>query len=339
MMKGDWMKKILSVIVPSYNVENYLEDCLESFVNSQVMEDIEVLIINDGSTDSTAEIAERYERKFSETYRLITKENGGHGSGINTGIAEASGKYFKVVDGDDWVDTRNFIKLVNVLKETDADIVATNYTWINHTTKLPEKRQEYPFEKIEYNRLYQFEDIADKATIDMHAMTIKTELLRKADEKIDEHTFYVDVEYIIFPIPYVQTVLFLEESVYRYRLGLPNQSMSIHKMQKNLKNHLRVLLRLNDYYEKVKENLTLDKQRYINATIAAMLTSQIKIFISFPLGSGMRKRVMKLEAYFYHRNRAAYDMVKNPAVVLMRITNYLAFPLVVAAFKSRRNSY
>ena len=109
-------EKILTVTVPSYNVQAYLEDCLESFVNSEVMDDIEVLIVNDGSSDDTATIAERYVSKYENTFRLINKENGGHGSTINTGAREARGKYFKVVDGDDWVDTRSFIRLVKVLK-------------------------------------------------------------------------------------------------------------------------------------------------------------------------------------------------------------------------------
>ena len=332
-------EKILTITIPSYNVEAYLEECLESFVNSEVMEEIEVLVVNDGSSDSTAEIAQRYADKYPETFRLINKENGGHGSTINTGIKEAKGKYFKVVDGDDWVDTRSFIRLVKVLKESEADIVASNYTWINHTTRLPEKRQEYPFEKIEYNKLYEFEEIVGKTIIDMHATTVKTELFRKANEKIDEHTFYVDVEFIAFPIPYVKTVFFIEDAVYQYRLGLPGQSMSIQKMQKNLKNHLRVLMRLNEYCKKVEGIAPKANLEYIRELTATILTSQMKIYISFPLKSGMKKEAMKLDAYFYHKNRAVYDKVKNPAVLILRKTRYAAFPLAVLAFKSRRDSY
>lgn len=331
--------KILTITIPSYNVEAYLEDCLESFVNSEVMDDIEVLIVNDGSSDRTEEIARRYESKYPNTYRLINKENGGHGSTINTGAAEAKGKYFKVVDGDDWVDTRSFIRLVKVLKEIDADIVASNYTWINHTTKMPEERQEHPFEKIEYNRMYNFEEIVGKTIIDMHATTVKTELYRKAGEQIDEHTFYVDVEFIAFPIPYVQTVYFIEDHVYQYRLGLPGQSMSIQKMQKNLKNHLKVLMRLNQYCNKIEQFAPEANLEYIRELTATILTSQMKIYISFPLKNGMRKKAMKLDAYFYHKNRAVYDKVRNPAVLLLRKTRYAAFPLAVLAFKGRRNSY
>ena len=330
-------EKILTVTIPSYNVEAYLEECLESFVNSEVMGDIEVLI--DGSSDDTAKIAQRYVDKYENTFRLINKKNGGHGSTINTGVREAKGKYFKVVDGDDWVDTRSFIRLVEILKESDADIVASNYTWINHTTRLPEKRQEYPFEKIEYNKLYKFEDIVGKTIIDMHATTVKTELFRKANEQIDEHTFYVDVEFIAFPIPYVRTVYFIEDPVYQYRLGLPGQSMSIQKMQKNLKNHLRVLMRLNQYCKKAETIAPTANLEYIRELTATILTSQMKIYISFPLKSGMKKEAMKLDAYFYHKNREVYDRVKNPAVLFLRKTKYAAFPLAVLAFKRRRDSY
>ena len=161
-------EKVLTITIPSYNVEAYLEECLESFVNSEVMEEIEVLVVNDGSSDSTAEIAQRYADKYPETFRLINKENGGHGSTINTGIKEAKGKYFKVVDGDDWVDTRSFIRLVKVLKESEADIVASNYTWINHIDAMTKLRngiylrayaQKNPLSEYTEEAFYMFEQM------------------------------------------------------------------------------------------------------------------------------------------------------------------------------------
>lgn len=173
----------------------------------------------------------------------------------------------------------------------------------------------------------------------MHATTVKTELFRKANEQIDEHTFYVDVEFIAFPIPYVRTVYFIEDLVYQYRLGLPGQSMSIQKMQKNLKNHLRVLMRLNQYCKKAETIAPTANLEYIRELTATILTSQMKIYISFPLKSGMKKEAMKLDAYFYHKNREVYDRVKNPAVLFLRKTKYAAFPLAVLAFKRRRDSY
>ena len=98
------VEKILTITVPSYNVEKFLENTLDSFVDERVLDAIEVLVVDDGSKDRTAEIGKGYEAKYPGTFRVISKENGGHGSTINRGIKEARGKYFKVVDGDDWVD-------------------------------------------------------------------------------------------------------------------------------------------------------------------------------------------------------------------------------------------
>ena len=110
------MEKILTVVVPAYNIETYVKQCLDSFVQKEILDDIEVLVINDGSKDRTVELAEAYVRKYPETFRVINKENGGHGSTINRGIKEASGRYFKVVDGDDWVEGEAFVKLVRFFK-------------------------------------------------------------------------------------------------------------------------------------------------------------------------------------------------------------------------------
>lgn len=332
-------KKILTIVVPSYNVEAYLEEGLESFIHPEIMEDIEVLIVNDGSSDATEAIGKQYELRYPQTFRVITKENGGHGSTINRGIKEAKGMYFKVVDGDDWVDTENFCRLVKMLKRVDVDVLGSNYTMIDDRTKRPAKLQEQPFKGLEYGRVYTFEEIVGKTTVPMHAMTIKTELLRKMRVQLDEHMFYVDMEYITFPMPYVKTFLFIEPSVYRYRLGLPNQSMSIKKMQSNLKNHLHVLLRLQRYAEHMEGKATDAQKAYMNDILGWMIGSQMKIYISFPLGSGMRKEAMKLDAYMKRKNPGAWHSVKNKAVWLLRYSHFMLFPAAVLAFRYRRNSY
>jgi len=114
MSNGD-LDKVLSVVVPTYNSENYLRTNLDSFCIDEIIDCIEVLIINDGSTDKSLSIAMEYEEKYPDTFRVISKENGGHGSGINYGIKYATGKYFKVVDSDDWVGREGIIKLVSAL--------------------------------------------------------------------------------------------------------------------------------------------------------------------------------------------------------------------------------
>ena len=117
------MSKILSVAVPSYNVEQYMNKCLDSFSDKRLQDGLEVLIVNDGSTDRTKEIAESYVERFPLIFKLINKENGGHGSAVNAGIANATGKYFRIVDGDDWVDTDNLVQLLQLLADTNTDLV------------------------------------------------------------------------------------------------------------------------------------------------------------------------------------------------------------------------
>ena len=121
------LKKILTIIVPTYNAEKYLKDNLETFCIPELLSDLEVIIVNDGSTDGSANIAEEFVKYYPNTFKLITKENGGHGSGINIGVLNASGKYFKVVDADDWVEREAFIKLVNTLRKSDSDIIASGF--------------------------------------------------------------------------------------------------------------------------------------------------------------------------------------------------------------------
>ena len=112
------MEKILSITIPAYNVEKYLDRCLQSFEVPEILDKIEILIINDGSKDKTPDIAQKYCDKYPETYFLYNKENGGHGSGINYGIRYATGKYFKVVDGDDWLNTEELPAFVQMLEQS-----------------------------------------------------------------------------------------------------------------------------------------------------------------------------------------------------------------------------
>ena len=240
------MTKLLTIVVPSYNVEKYLRQTIESFLDERVIERIEVLIVDDGSQDETAKIAMEYRTKFPNSIRLISKENGGHGSTINRGIQEASGKYFKVVDGDDWVNTEDFVKLVEKLKNCNSDYVVTNYYEVNDNTgELTPKS--YPALRREGEQ--KFEEIAHRVQMGMHSLTIKTKLLKENKIQLDEHCFYVDVEYILFPVPYVHTVEYFELFVYMYRLAQATQSVSMSGYQKHMQNHIDVIMHLTDFLE------------------------------------------------------------------------------------------
>lgn len=328
------MEKILTIAIPAYNVERYLRQCLDSFLVESVLSEIEILIINDGSEDSTEQIGLEYQRRFPESICVITKENGGHGSAINTGIEYAQGKYFKIVDGDDWVNSEEWEEFIHFLKSQECDLVASNFRKMDHTTQLPLRQQGRTFYNIRYNETYQFQDIYGKAFIKMHSMTIRTSIFKENNIKISEHCFYVDAEYIFFPIPYIKTVIFYEPDIYMYRLGLPGQSIDIKKMQKNMSNHTHVLERMLKYYDQLNQTqLPNGTLKYMQDSIGKIVASQVKIYISFPLGSGMRKKLMEMDQEIKKKYPEIYNSVKNNNVWIMRKTGYLTFPLAVLAFR------
>ena len=146
------MEKLLTITVPTYNVEKYLAQCLDSFVLEEDRELLEVLIVNDGSTDTSADIAKTYVERYPDVFTLINKENGGHGSTINAGIKAATGKYFKVVDSDDWVDKAAMKNLMECLKKSDSDLVYSNYYWIDNRTGKKSVEFEKPFSSVEYRK-------------------------------------------------------------------------------------------------------------------------------------------------------------------------------------------
>lgn len=320
--------KILTIVIPAYNIEKYADMCLGSFVVEEVLKDIEVLIINDGSSDKTEEIALSYQDKYPDTFRLITKKNGGHGSTINTGIKEASGKYFKVVDGDDWVLKDGLINLVNNLKEVDSDLVMSNYYWVDDKTKKTKPEMKEPFKKVEYKKEYAFSDIYDVLYAKMHAVTFKTKILKSYNPKIDEHCFYVDMEYVIFPIPHISTVYFIEDYVYMYRVGLKSQSMNIKGMQKNEENYDRVFKRLLAFYDlQKKKEIKGHYLYYIEGILARMVSSRYKIYLSFPISSDIKHKMKLFDKDLKKNYPQIHEKVKNKAVLFLRAMGFNFYSL------------
>ena len=328
------MKKILTVVVPTYNVEKYIDQCLSSFVIPGIMEDLEVLAVNDGSKDGSVQIAQKYEDKYPDTFRIIHKENGGHGSTINRGIKEAQGDYFKVVDGDDWVEEQAFVKLMETLRTSDSDVVLSNYYWVKDTdgTKKPEFKE--PFEGVIYGKEYRFEEISAKTFMKMHAMTIRTDILKQNIPAIDEHCFYVDMEYVLFPVPYINTVTCIDEFVYMYRIGLPGQSMNMKSMQKNAVNYDKVLGRLLAYYqEQQKRKIATYRLVYLENSIGRMVASRFKIFLSFPYSRKIAEEMRHFDRELHARFPNVYQAVRNKAVRLLRKTDYKTYYLAHKAFR------
>ena len=150
------MNKTITVSIAAYNVEKFMDEALSSLTCPEILDDIEIIIVNDGSKDSTADIAKRYVEKYPDSFFLIDKNNGGYGSTINASIAEASGKYFRLLDGDDWLDKEEFTKYVKALKEVDTDLVITDFVKRIQTNKEEKTDDKYWFYKKNYKHIIPF---------------------------------------------------------------------------------------------------------------------------------------------------------------------------------------
>lgn len=261
---------IVTIAIPSYNAEKFLNKCIPSLLKSEYAYLTEILIINDGSKDATATIGKMYEELTTvngkSIVKLIDKENGGHGSGINKGIELARGKYFKVVDADDWVDEDQYNELLKRLINEDADLILTDY--------CEARSFEDKLHKVEYYKnlnpgtVYHLDDICTGSYgfpewgPTLPTSTYKTECLRKADFKLLEKTFYVDMTYNAYSIIYIDTVKRYDLNVYRYYIGNAGQSVSEEGMKRNYKHHENVILELMKIVTN-DDRLSVPKREYV----------------------------------------------------------------------------
>ncbi len=284
------MNKLLSVIVPSYNATKYLDKCLTSFICPR-MDEIDVIIINDGSTDDTPAIAQKYVDRYPGTFRLVSKENGGHGSGINTGTKLAIGKYLKVVDADDWVITENLPEYLDKLASTDADAIFTNFNMVDMTSgaKTPYINVGAEYDKLLYKKdlMSILDKVVDWFTI--HRVSYKTSFYNSLDIAMSEKIFYEDTEFVTLPFTSVETLQIYDMFLYEYMVGNVSQSVSGESFRKRYSHCEIILDKLVDHYlNKTSDDVS---KRYMILRIAKMLGYYETIIYVAKDRSAMRKRV------------------------------------------------
>ncbi len=236
--------KILSVIIPCYNSAGFMDRCVDSVLKGG--EDVEIIIVDDGSTDRTAEIADDYAEKYPSIVKVIHKENGGHGSTINYGIKAATGWFFKVVDSDDRLDEKGLKQVLGFLKKSieqndKLEMLLGNYVYDKQGAKhkfvmkpkgIPEDRM-LTWDDIRRIRKYHY--------ILMHSIIYRTDLLRLCDLELPEHTYYVDNIYAFQPLPYVKTFCYKDIDLYWYFIGREGQSVSEEKLVKQIDQYILVV--------------------------------------------------------------------------------------------------
>lgn len=244
--------KLLTVAIPCYNSADYMRRCIDSLLPGG--DDVEIIIVNDGSTDNTADIAEEYSQRFPNIVKVINKENGGHGSAVNASIENASGLYFKVVDSDDWVSQSAYEKILECLKALLGDgklidMFISNFVY----EKEGEKRKKVMkyHHALPQDEIFTWKDIHHfwvGQYILMHSVIYRTKLLRECGLKLPEHTFYVDNIFVFNPLPYVKTMYYLDVNFYRYYIGRADQSVNEEVMISRIDQQIKVNKMMVDYY-------------------------------------------------------------------------------------------
>lgn len=243
------MNKILTISIAAYNVEEYIKETLDSLCDKEVISDLEIFVVDDGGKDKTLEIAKEYSSRYPNSIIPVHKENGGWGSTVNYSIMHASGKYFRLLDGDDYFEPEGLKSLVKVLKTSDADVIYTPYRrFDDESGKTIEK-----FYSADTSLIGKKCMIGDCAHTDyvMHACTFKTEILKKNHVSVLEHCFYTDNEYRTKAIAYSKTAYLTDYYVYQYRIGREGQSVDISGLKKHYTDNLRVLRELIRFYKEL----------------------------------------------------------------------------------------
>lgn len=243
------MEKAVTFAVAAYNAEKYLDTCLSSFLCPEVLGQIEVLVVDDGSTDGTAQIARRFCRQHPGVFRLLSQENKGHGGALNTAFAQAAGKYLRPVDADDWVVTENLPRYVQALNGAKADAVITSY----HTVDMVSgKKRAFSCECEKAGReisLTELMEVYDSIApcCSFHGITYRAELYRASGLRLSEHIFYEDQEYAALPFFQVKSVQILPLFLYQYQIGNGEQSVAFHNQVKRISHIEQVVLRMMEY--------------------------------------------------------------------------------------------
>ena len=303
--------KLLTIAIPSYNSQDYMAHAIESLLPGG--DEVEILIVDDGSKDRTAQIADEYERKYPGIVRAIHQENAGHGGAVMTGLKNASGLYFKVVDSDDWADADAYPKVLEALRsyrEDPVDMLISNYIYdkagarhkytMRYTHALPQGRV-FGWEETRHFRIGQY--------ILMHSVIYRTQLLRDCGLDLPLHTFYVDELYVYIPLKQVERMVYLDVDFYHYFIGRDDQSVQEQVMIRRIDQALlvnRLLISSADPYAVSN----LHKRKYMLNFLEIITTVSSVLLIKSGTEENLRKK-QELWDYIEKENPRVYRTLRR----------------------------
>ena len=302
--------KYISFAIPSYNSEDYMSHAIESILPGG--NDVEIIIVNDGSKDRTSEIAHEYKKRYPDIVKVVDKENGGHGDAVNSGLSNATGKYFKVVDSDDWVDEESLHEIIELLKkleqeDEEIDMLVSNYVYekegaihkkcIHYRNVLPQD-EIFTWNDIGHFHLDQY--------ILMHSVIYRTDMLKLSQIMLPKHTFYVDNIYVYYPLPYVRKIYYLDVDFYRYYIGREDQSVNEKVMISRIDQQIFVTKNMIDMYQ-LRDIPSKKLRSYMVNYLAIMMTVSSILLIRSKKKENLEK---KRELWQYLKKKDKRTFIK-----------------------------
>lgn len=310
-------EKLLSISIAAYNAETTLEKAVSSCIvdDDRMLEKLDIIIVNDGSEDGTYQLARKLQNKFP-SIRIVDKLNGGYGSTVNAAMEIAEGKYFKLLDADDWYDTENLLKLLYELDNIDSDMIITNYTEIRTKGKT---LISYRLKKEICHNIAELTD-----HFSMHAVMYKTEILRNNNIRLQEGISYTDTEFVAYPLLYIKTVAFYPYNIYQYSLYGEEQSVSIQSRIKHISDAEMVVTKLEQYLK------NLSNERYISEVVKNKMIDASKFYINSLILTGnkeSKKKLKSFDGYLKKNWNYIYKKCASKTIIFLRVTNYLGYEI------------
>ena len=339
------MEKLITFAVPCYNAAAYMEHCVETLL--QGGGDIEIILVDDGSTkDDTPAICDRYAERYPGIVRAIHQENGGHGEGVNQGVRNARGLYYKVVDSDDWLDADALAQVMAKLREFSAmpapvDLLIANYVYEHvedNTRKVMGYKNVFPV-----NQIFTWDSIRHFRTSQyllMHSVIYRTQLLRDCGLELPKHTFYVDNIFVYQPLPYVKTLYYMDLDLYRYFIGRADQSVNEAVMAGRIDQQVRVTKQMIASHDVMAIKATQPRLgRYMLSYLSMMMSisSIFSVIANTPEALGLRTELWE---YLRQKDVALYRRCRYKATNLgTNIPGYQGRKLSVGLYRLARKIY
>lgn len=275
--------KRLSIIIPTYNMATLLPRCLGSLVQADGADEwLEAIVVNDGSKDESLAVAKEWEGKYPQIITIIDKPNGNYGSTINAALPIAKGEYIKVLDSDDWFDTKVLSQFLKMLGEKEADIWWTHFSQIGAKNTEVIRYNTMGREPYEYGRVYDLDAVLKDGYIRfflMHGLTYRTDMLRQMGYKQTEGISYTDTEWSCYPMFMAKTIVFCDLNLYQYNLDREGQTMDPKVLLKSVGQLQKVTDQMLEFYRIHKNDLSEIRRKWMKQYFENRLRILYKIYL------------------------------------------------------------